>query len=799
MFQNYIKIALRQLWRYKGYSFLNIFGLAVGLGCCILIMLYVRDELSYDRFHNNSENIYRITSELKSANRPTANLAATPPALGPVLKNDFPEISAATRLKAQSFFVSRESNQFYEDKFYFADEAFLDIFTFPLENGNAANALSQPFQVILTRAAARKYFGQENPLGKSLILEDTLQFTVSGVFANIPTQSHLDFDFIASFESLEHPALKRQYPWWSFNTYTFILCNPTANTQALAEKASTIADKYIADQQATYGTQQRYHIQPFTDIYLHSDLTHEMTALGDGFYVYLFSIIGILILLIACINFINISTARAIGRAKEVGLRKTLGAFRKQLVSQFFGEIFVAVFIAMLFALLLVEVTLPYFNDFSGKQLMLSILGDWQFSGGLLVLMFLVSLFAGAYPAISLSGLSSVRAIKGMKKSGKAAGRLRSALVIVQFAITAILISGTMIVQEQLTFMQQAKLGFEKERVLAVPVRAIPDIDERFETIREQFLATPAVNAASISSSVPGKNLGEIVYIPEGSNPSETQAIKTLIVDEQFLKTYGIRLAAGRNFSPDFATDPSSAFVINSAAVQHLGWGSPEAAIGKEITWGWPGKKGTVIGVTEDFHQVSLQTAISPILMHIQPSWYEYLSLKVNTTSVESTLQALESTWQALVPSRPFEYFFIDDFYNNLYQAEDRVGTIFNGFSTLAILIACLGLFGLAAFTNQQRVKEIGIRKTLGASLSSLIILLAKQFLLLVLIANLIAIPLAWSALSRWLDNFAYRTDIHWHIFLLSAAIAFFIALATIGWQTIRTALANPIGALRHE
>lgn len=799
MLQNYIKIALRQLWRYKGYSFLNIFGLAVGLACCILILLYVRDELSYDQFHSNSEHIYRVTAELKSANRPTANLAATPPALGPVLKSDFSEISAVTRLKSQSFFVARDGNQFYEDKFYFADKSFLEIFTFPLENGNATNALSAPLQVILTREMAQKYFGTENPVGKSLVLEDTLQFIVSGVFANIPVQSHFDFDFIASFESLEHPALRRQYPWWSFNTYTFILCNPSVKLEPLSEKVATIADHYIADQQATYGTQQRYQIQPFTDIYLHSDLTHEMTALGDGFYVYLFSVIGILILLIACINFINISTARAIGRAKEVGLRKTLGAFRKQLAGQFFGEIFLAVFVAMLFALLFVKIALPYFNEFSGKLMELTLWGDWQLSGSLLALMLFVSLVAGAYPAISLSGLSSVRAIKGMKQSGKAAGRLRSALVIVQFAITAILISGTIIVQGQLSFMQQSKLGFEKEQVLAVPVRAIPNIHQRFETIREQFIANPAVISAAISSSVPGNNLGEIVYIPEGSDPSETQAIKTLIVDEQFLETYGIRIAAGRNFSPSFATDAASAFVINSATVNHLGWGSPEAAIGKEITWGWPGKKGTVIGVTEDFHQISLQTAISPILMHIQPSWYEYLSINIKTTNVEHTLQSLENTWQTLVPNRPFEYFFIDDFYNNQYQAESRVGTIFNGFSTLAILIACLGLFGLAAFTNQQRVKEIGIRKTLGASVSSLIILLVKQFLMLVLIANLIAIPLAWTALSRWLDNFAYRTDIHWSVFLLSAFIAFFIAFATIGWQTIRTALANPIGALRHE
>ena len=799
MFGNYLKIAVRNLSKYKGYSVINILGLAIGLACCILILLYVQDELSYDRFHQQSERLYRITSELQSPVRPDARLASTPPALAEILAQDVPGIEAAVRLKPYNFFVKQDDRQFYEDRFFFTDPAFLETFHFPLAEGSKTDALNQPFSVVLTSATAEKYFGNSNPVGEILLIEDSLQFTVSGVFAPLPTQSHIQFDLLASFETLKHPALAQNYPWWSFNLYTYALLEKSADTGQVASQLLNVADPYVSEQEKEYGMEQKYHLQPFEDIYLHSHLQHEMSKLGDILYVYLFGGIAILILIVACVNFINLATARSIHRAKEVGMRKTLGAQRRQLLWQFLGESLLFSFLAMVVSLVIIELALPYFNDFSGKSLQLNAFQDWTIIPAFAGLTIIVSITAGSYPAFVLARIPSVEAFRNRKSSGRKASRLRSGLVIFQFTISVALISVTLIAGQQLQFMQTAKLGFAQEQVVIIPAKSVEDFSTRYAAIKQQFLAHPAVVSATAASSIPGKRVGEIVYIPEGAEKNETRGIKTLTVDTDFVATYNMEMAAGRNFSREFATDADAGFVLNETAVAEIGWGTAENAIGKNITWGWPGKHGQVIGVVKDFHQTGLQEKIAPMLMHIQPSWFQFISLKLAGNNILQTVKDLEAVWQGVVPGRPFDYFFMDEFYGRQYESEARTGKLFTIFSLLAILIACFGLFSLAAFTTRQRTKEIGIRRVLGASTPGLISLLSKHFLMLVLTANIFAIPISWLAMSRWLENFAYHIEIDWQVFLISGGLALIVAMLTVSYQAIRAALANSVEALRHE
>jgi len=799
MFKNYLTIALRNLRKHRGFAFINIAGLALGLACCLLIALYVRNELSCDRFHEKANRIYRVTAELQSPTRPQMSLAPTPPALAEALQKDVPGIEAVVRLRAYSLFVKYEDQQFQEDNFLFADSDFCKIFTFPLSAGNPQQALREPFSVILSDASARKYFGERDPLGQTLVVEDTLQFQVTGVFAPLPANSHLQFDFIASFASLRHSALAWEFPWWSFDLYTYILLAESAAVDKVAAQIRKVAEPYIAAEEKENGMQQQYFLQPLQDIYLHSHLAHDVPRLGDVRYVYSFSAIALLILLIACMNFINLATARASQRAQEVGARKTLGAQRRQLLLQFLAEALVLAMLAMIVAVVAVAAILPEFNAFAQRDLHLDLLHDRQLAFALLGLTLLVGLIAGSYPALSFSRLPALAAFRQRRSTGTHAARLRGGLVVFQFAISVALIAGTLIVFRQLRYMQQSKLGFTPDQILVLPVQSVPNFSQRYQAFLQKFRRDPAVLAASASSAVPGKTVGEIVYLPEGFNSNETQGIKTLSVDYDFVKTYGMEIVAGRDFSPAFSTDAQAGFVINEAAVADLGWGQPAAAIGKKIVWGWPGKAGQVIGVVKDFHQVALREKIVPMLMHIQPGWFEYLSLKISTQDLQHTRARLERAWQDLVPNRPYEFYFMDEFYNRQYHAEERVGRLFAIFSMLAVGIACLGLFSLAAFTLEQRTKEISVRKVLGATVPNLVALLSRDFSKWVVLANLIAWPVAYTAMHKWLQDFAYHVAIEGWVFALAGGLALLIAMLTVSAQALRAACENPVAALRQE
>lgn len=804
MFKNYLKIALRNLTRHKGFNFINIAGLAVGMACCLFILLYVRDELSFDQFHQNADRIYRVTREIQSENRQVFRAAVSIAPLGPTLMKDEPSVEQAVRIRKFEHYVSREANRFYEDKFFYADNGFFELFTFPLLKGDPTTALAEPYSVVITDEIAQKYFGAEEPLGQTLAVNDTVQFKVTGVLASIPSQSHFTFDFLASFETLfseNQINTARQYFWWSFNTYTYVLLKENASQAALADQLYHFGDKYIADLQERFGSAQRFYLQPLNEIYLHSNLAWEFGQTGNIIYIYVFLIIAVLVLIIACINFINLSTARSVHRGREIGMRKTLGAYRGQLARQLLAESLLSAFIAMVFAVLLMEFFLPFFNTLSGKSLALNLFNDLTVLLSLAGIVLIAGLIAGSYPAFVLSGFKPILALGTSVARGMQSVQLRKILVIFQFAASIILIIATLVVSNQLAFMREQNLGFDKEQMIVIPIRNNADIRGRFEAIKSEFLKTPAVKGAASSSTVPAREIPSIVYRPEGAKENETQSINTMVVDYDFLATYNVQLAAGRAFSRDFATDAQEGFVINEAAVKNLDWGEADDAIGKQFTWGWPGKEGRIIGVVKDFHYNSLHKLVEPLVMHIQPSWLQYLSLKVESGQIDRVLSELETTWQRLVPNRPFDYFFLDENFDRQYRSEEKLSGLFMVFAGLAIFVACLGLFSLAALIAEQRTKEVGVRKVFGATVANLIALLSKDFLKLVAIAAVIAWPLAGLVLNRWLQDFAYRIPLeqNWWVFALAGVLALAIALLTVSTQAIRAALANPVEALRYE
>lgn len=802
MFKNYVKVALRNLGRNKGYTAINIGGLALGIACCVLILLYVRDELTYDRYHEHVERIYRIGTEMQRAGHDPMQVASTPITLGPIVQETYPSIAAATRFYQQRSHVTRQTEGFYEDDFYFADADVFDIFSWPLSQGNPETALVQPQSVVLTEPAAAKYFGTANPIGETLLVGDSL-FTVTGVLAPIPSNSHLPVDFLASFSTLEGPFHEShwpQFPWWSPDYPTYILLEEGQDAEALGAQLWSLADQYIADTQEQYGTLQRYFLQPLTDVHLRSaHLDHEYAATGSLTTVYLLAAIAFLILVIACVNFMNLATARSMQRAREVGMRKALGANRRQLVWQFLGESFLVTAAALLMAIAAVLFVLPAFNDLAGKTIEVHLWHDAALWLGLVGLALITGLLAGSYPAFVLSGFRPLDTLKGMLATDVKGQRLRKGLVVFQFATSVILIVATLGVFEQMHYMLNRDLGFDDEQVVVIPLQNTPSVLAQYKTVKQELEALPQVQSVAASSSVPGRQIARIVYLPEGADEADTQSIATLVTDVDFIETLGLEVVAGRAFSEAFATDPTEGFIVNEATVRHHGWGTPEDAIGKAFRWGWPGKTGTIVGVVADFNQSGLQHAVEPMVLHIQPSWFAYLSLKIKADDVAQTLSTVETTWRQWSPDRPFEYFFLDADYERQYEAEQQLANLFTTFATLAILIACLGLFGLAAFMAQRRTKEIGVRKVLGASAASILLLLSTDFIRLVGIAFVLAAPIAYLGLTYWLGTFAYATAVPWLVFLIAGGAALAAALLSISYQALKAAFTDPAKALRYE
>jgi putative ABC transport system permease protein len=796
MFKNYLKTAVRNLLKYKIYSVINILGLAVGFACCILILLYVIDEISYDRYHTKVDRIYRLVTE-RSAGGSVTQWAVSPSAHAPSLLNAFPEIQAAVRFYKTQPLLRHGEHHFAEKRFFFADSSVLDVFTFPLLQGNPQTALRQPFSVLLTEQMAKKYFGEENPMGKIITYENKYDFKVTGILKDPPANSHFHFDFLASFVSLREVL---QYllgeralnDWVASMHYTYLLLADGAVPSALEKRLPDYVKQYMDEDDAAV---TRLLLQPLRNIHLRSHLNGEIEANGDVAYVYIFLAVAALVLFISCSNFMNLAIARSVNRTKEVGVRKVVGAARRQLIAQFLGEATLYSFIALLFALLLVELLLPLFNALSGKPLRFGYISNWPTVAGLGALALLVGLISGSYPALFVSRFHPVAVIKGMLKSGTGGFHLRKVLIVTQFTIAIGLIVGMAVVYKQLRFVKTKNLGFQKEQIIVMPL--VPEIRNRYESVKQELLSNPRIVHASVSSVVPGRRPMTQTCTAEGLPDGETILMPTIVVDHDFLETFGLTLSAGRNFSRAIKGDESEAFILNEAAVKQLGW---KSAIGKQFhVLVEPEYKGLIIGVVKNFHFRSLHQAIEPLVLRIQPFWYRNLSVRVGAEDISGTLDFLQSQWREFAPGRPFEYFFLDEDFDSQYQSEERIGRILSAFAFQAIFVACLGLFGLASYFARVRTKEVGIRKALGASMANLVLLLSKEFVNLVLLANLVAWPVAYFAMNRWLQDFAYRVEIGFGVFLLAGLLALMITLVTVSFHALKAALANPVEALRYE
>ena len=804
MLKNYLKVALRNLKNKPAYSLINVAGLAIGLTCCILVLLYVQDELAFDGFHEKSDRIYRITEARPSPDRGERFFANTMGPVGPALVTEFPEIVNSVRMRSRMGFgriaVRRGENRFYEGDQLIVEQSFFDIFDFKLLQGDRATALHEPMSVVLTESSARKYFGNEDPMGQTLMTDRFDLLKITGVMQNPPLNSHLDFSMLVSFATLEaNEGWKRfMNSWESDNFITYVLADQTLDVENFNAKLSAyLKSKYDGKPESM----PKLFLQPLKDVHFGSAQLEDDFNRGKSemTYVYAFSLIVVFVLLIACINYMNLATARAMKRAKEVGMRKVVGAFRSQLIWQFLGEAIILSVFALFLSLVLVEIALPFFNELSGKLLALDLASNGWLIAALFLLATLVGIVSGSYPAFFLSRLRPAVVLKGEMRSGGAVSHLRQGLVVTQFALCIIMIIATIAARDQINFVRAKNLGFNQEQLVVIDINS-GNTRRNFQTIKNEIAKLPAVKSVSVSSRVPGewKNIDQILAAKEGSPESDANTMFFMCIDQDFFRTFEMNLIAGRNLSDEMGTD-TSAVIINEAAAKALSWDDP---IGKEIRVLESPYRARVVGIVKDFHFQSLHEKIAPLVLG---HWnnpianIDYFAARVQAAELPVTLASMQKIHEQFDQVTPFEYNFLDDRLNDFYQTDLRIGKIFGISAGLTILIACLGLFGLASFTVEQRTKEVGIRKVLGASITRVVTLLSREFALLVLLANLIAWPFAYLVMSKVLQNYAYRIEISWWVFALAGGAALFIALATVSTQAIKAALANPVESLRYE
>lgn len=808
MFKNYFKITLRNIKKYKVYSFINITGFAIGIACCFLILLFIRDELSYDRYHKNADRIYRVCIQGRIANRDLVEILLGSPTAETLVK-EYPEVENAVRIFQPSnkeSLVKYENKQFTETQFLYTDESIFDVFTFQLIEGNPKTALEKPNSVILTETTAKKYFGETNPLGKTITVDNSTDFLITGITRDVSHNSHFHFDFLASFKTLD---ISRSPGWLSFYSYTYILLREGFNPADLEAKFPEFIRKYIGpqikmlfnvtfDEFLAAGNKCGFFLQPMTDIHLYSHYDDEFEPNSDIKYIYIFSIIALFILLIACVNFMNLSTAKSGTRAREIGIRKVLGSVRKQLILQFLTESVFLTFVSVIIALLLVKIFLPAFNNLAGKQIEIYYIKNLSFIPGLFAAIILVSILAGSYPAFFLSSFNPVSVVKKNLKAGKKGGSFfRSTLVVFQFSISIILLISTYIVYNQIAFMQNKKLGFDKEHVFVI--NRASGISRRIEEFKQEIAKNPGVISSTASSTLPGKLVTRWGFQIQGESADNIFTICRILSDADYAKTLNLELSEGRFFSREFSADNLSA-LINESAASALGFKEP---IGRQISRPGQAEPFTIIGILKDFHFESLHKEIQPLILlnlsNLGSRQADYISIRIKPGNPEELISFIKNKWQEFAPGQPFDYFFLDSHFDSLYKAEQRTQKIFSIFALFAIFISCLGLFGLASYTAERRTKEIGIRKVLGASVPNILILLTKEFSKWILFANIIAWPAAWYLMNKWIQNFAYRTSISWNIFLISGIFAFLIAVLTVSYQVIKSAIANPVKSIRYE
>lgn len=785
MFKNYLKITLRNILRHKGYSFINIAGLAIGMACCLLIMIWVLDELSYEKFHENASCLYRVEENQHYSGR-IFHVNVTPYPLAPALKGEIPEIIDAARYVYPGGMLLRYGDKvFFESNIRAVDPSFFHMFTFLFMSGDKDKALDSPYSLVISEKIAEKYFGNEDPVGKVISVNNQHDFTVTGVMQNVPHNSYLQFDMVIPYEFLKKTGKTNEH-FGSNSIRTFVQLQKGIPVEQANEKIFGFIKTRIPESVTDL------ELMPYRRIHLHSYFGYEKT-MGAVQYVYIFSIIAVFVLLIACINFMNLSTARSANRAREVGLRKVVGALKGHLVRQFYGESVIFAFIALIFAVIIVSLLLPVFGTLAGKQLSWSISGILPVFLGLTGITLFTGILAGTYPALFLSAFQPVKVLKGSLKSGVANSRFRKVLVVVQFSLSILLIIGTTVVYKQLNYMKNEKLGWDKEHLVYIPLRA--DIKKSYEVLKNELIKDSRILGVSGTSQLPSdisSNSSGADW--DGKDPEQKILIGFNSVDYDFIETLKIEMLEGRSFSREFPSDLSHTFIVNEEVVKIM---EKKSVVGERFSF--VGVKGSIVGVMKNFHYQPLRNNIEPLAIIVAPDYLQYMFIRIPPGSISTSLKFIEETWKRIVPDYPFDYRFMDEDFNIMYREEERVGTLLKYFAALAVFIACLGLFGLASYTAEQRTKEIGIRKVLGASVSKIIILLCREFFLLVLLANIIAWPTAYFIMKNWLQGYAYRTSLGAMIFVATMAAALVVAIISVGFQALRAATANPTEALKYE
>lgn len=804
MLRNYTTIAFRNLFRHKAYSAINIAGLAIGIAACMLILQYVAFELSYDNFHVNSDRIYRIKQDRYDKGKLSTEWAAGAFAPANSFKDAFPEIEDYVKLVPTGQQVVDKGNEPYKiDKVYYASGSFFKIFSFRLLAGDPKTVLKDPNTMVISETQAKTLFGSANPVGKTLKLNNRDNFTITGVFKDIPSNSHLKADVLLSYATFLM-YFKDNNPdtaWLWDGCLSYLLLRPGTDPVKLQAKFPAIVDKFSGADHKKFNSAAVYLLQPLKDIHLYSHYMMEAEPNGDGKTVYLLLGIAFFIVIIAWVNYINLATARAVTRAKEVGIRKVVGSERKQLIFQFLLESALLNLMAVVLALLLMLAIIPLFNQLSGQHLTLTLFTEGYFWITFVGLLLLGILFSGIYPAFVLSGFKPIKVLKGKLTATAEGALLRKSLVVFQFAISLFLLIGTFTVFNQIQFMRKQSLGLAIDQTLIVKgplVRNDSTFMNQLESFKQELQQHTNIKGIAASTTIPGQpvnwNAGGIRLVGQGEGDAKQYRI--IGTDYDYINVYKVKLIAGRPFSKDFGADPK-AVIFNKRGVEQLGFNNPQEAIGKRIEF-W-GETYTVVGVADNFHQQSLQLDYEPLIIRLIPESRDYFSIRVSPDQAANVISLVKTKWDRFFPGNTFEHFFLDQHFNDQYKADQRFGQVFTFFSMLAIMVACLGLFGLASFTTIQRTKEIGIRKVLGASVIGILRLLYKEFALLLVVSFVIAIPVAWFAVRKWLDGYAFRVDVNWSFFVIPFLLVLLVALLTVSYQSLKAALGNPVNSLRTE
>ncbi|MEX6687056.1 ABC transporter permease [Danxiaibacter flavus] len=794
MLKNYLKTAFRNLSRHKIFSFINIMGLAVGMTSAFLIFIYVSFEKSYDNFHSKADRIYRVVTDVKTPTETIrTGMTTTPIAIN--VKKDFPEVEDAVRVTRDEFLIRKGEMKFQEKKVVLADSTLFNVFDFKLIAGNKKTALTEPMSVIMSESLAKKYFNKANPLGQQILLTGAaINATITGVMKDIPENSQIKADMLVSMSSFRqiygYPTSDSE--WTNHNYYTYLLLKPHVDAKAFEKKLPAFMEFHHGEESKKLQMFETLTLEPLRDVYLKSK--RDGFVSGSISNVNIFSIVAIFILLIACINFINLTTARSAERAKEVGIRKVVGAARYQLTKQFLGESIIICMIAFVLSVLLCQLLMPLFNHLAGKTISTNVFSDYSNILILFVLAIVIGFIAGFYPSLVLSSFRPISVLKGRFSTGTKGVTLRKSLVVFQFTISIVLIVSTIVVYKQLSYMRNRDLGFSKDQEMIINT----NYDKNKDAFKQSLASIPGVISSTYSSSVPGSDhTSAYSQVENKTGEMQKTNLNLYFVDFNYIDQYKLKVVAGRAFSKEYPTDSTKAMVINESAARILGYATPQEAVGRKFDqWG---RQGVIIGVLKNFNYKSLQQDIQPLTMRIEPGSFGTISIKIATANIKQTVKAIEKSWNHIIPNRPFEYNFLDEYLNQQYQAENKFGSLFFNFAILTIFISCLGLLGLASYSTIQRTKEIGVRKVLGASVSNIVGLLSMDFIKLVFIAFLIASPVGWYAMNKWLNDFAYRTNITWWVFVLAGIGSLLIVFITISFQAVKAAVENPVKSLRTE